>query len=71
MLGGKSWHINQGSQCKKIESKPKKKKKSAYFWGHPVIQAVKAKRLGIFNKIIIFLQNISSQKKSAITLYEL
>jgi len=33
--------------------------KKAYFWGHPVIQAVEAKMLGPFCKIFIFLQNIS------------
>ena len=35
--------------------------KKAYFWGHPVIQAVEAEMLGPFNKKFIFLQ-ISAEK---------
>ena len=42
-----------------LESKPKNVGlKKANFWGHPVIQAVRAKMLGPFYKKIIFLQNI-------------
>ena len=44
----------------------------AYFCGHPVIQAVEAKMIGHIYEKFIFLQNISSLKKSAISIhYEL
>ena len=43
--------------------------KKAYFWGHPVIQAVEDKIHGPFYKnIFLFLQNISSLKKSDISI---
>ena len=59
--------FNQGSECKsEWRSKPKKfRPEKAYFLGHPLIQAVEAKMLGLFYKMIIYLQNISSLKKSA------
>ena len=55
-----------------LESKPKKfLPKKAYFWG-TLSQAVEAKMHERIYKIFIFLQNISSLKKSAISiLYEL
>ena len=39
--------------------------KKAYFWEHPLMQAVEAHILRYFNNIFIFLVNIPSVKKSA------
>ena len=55
-LREKSWHITQGSLCKKIGIKTKQilAWKKAYFGGRPVIQTVEAKKLDLFTKYSYF-----------------
>ena len=55
-----------------IKDKKMSALKMSILGGNPVIQAVEAKMLGLFYKIFILLQNISSRKKSSISIhYEL